>query len=114
MTYQIKLLTTADGATPFEEWYRAIRDKTTRVRIRARLDRLVLGNFGDVRPVGSGISELRLQFGPGYRIYFAQADSQLVVLLAAGDKSSQQRDILLAISLWKAYQDDPQRFQQDF
>jgi putative addiction module killer protein len=103
MNYQIKLLTTVDGATPFEEWYHAIRDKTTRVRIRARLDRLVLGNFGDVRPVGSGISELRLQFGPGYRIYFAQADSQLVVLLAAGDKSSQQRDILLAISLWKAY-----------
>jgi putative addiction module killer protein len=114
MNYEIKLLTTADGTTPFEEWYRAIRDTTTRVRIRARLDRLVLGNFGDVKPVGSGISELRLQFGPGYRIYFAQADSHLVVLLAAGDKSSQERDIALATSLWKAYKNDPERFQQDF
>jgi putative addiction module killer protein len=84
------------------------------VRIRARLDRLILGNFGDTKSVGSGVFELRLNFGPGYRIYFARADDSLVVLIAGGDKSSQDRDIDLAIALWKKHQNDPQRFQSDF
>ena len=75
------------------EWRAGLRDSVARKRIGARIDRLSFGNFGDVKPVGDGVSELRLDFGPGYRIYFAQRGDVLVVLLCGGDKSSQRRDI---------------------
>ena len=114
MEYQLKLLTTAAEDSPFEQWYLSIRDNLTRTRIRSRLDSLVLGNFGDSKFIAEGVYELRLQFGPGYRIYFAQANSSIIVLLAGGDKSSQKKDIELAISLWRTFQDDAKRFQRDF
>jgi putative addiction module killer protein len=114
MDYQIKILSTAAEDFPFEQWYLSIRDKAVRARIRARIDRLYLGNFGDSKPISEGIFELRLHFGAGYRIYFAPVGSSIVVLLGGGDKSSQPKDIQFAISLWRLYKDDVKRFQRDF
>jgi putative addiction module killer protein len=76
-----------------------LRDRQVRVRIDVRIRRLSLGNTGDVRPVGGGVSELRIDYGPGYRIYFVQRGSTLVILLAGGDKRTQDQDIQLALEL---------------
>ena len=83
----------------FDEWLDALKDRKGRARIRARIDRLALGNPGDVKPVGGGISEMRIDFGPGYRVYFMQRGQVLVIILAGGDKSSQPRDIITAQQL---------------
>jgi putative addiction module killer protein len=76
-----------------------LRDRQARARIDARIRRLSLGNPGDVRPVGEGISELRIDYGPGYRVYFVQRGKTVVILLAGGDKRTQDRDIKMAIGL---------------
>jgi putative addiction module killer protein len=81
----------------FAAWFRALQDRRARVRIQVRIDRLSLGNPGDVRPVGEGVSELRIDYGPGYRVYFVQSGQTLVVLLAGGDKRTQSRDIRAAL-----------------
>jgi putative addiction module killer protein len=83
----------------FKTWFDELRDLRARARIQARLDRLSLGNPGDVRPVGSGVSELRIDYGPGYRVYFIQCGENLIVLLAGGDKDTQAKDIAQAITL---------------
>jgi len=83
----------------FAEWFESLRDRQARARIDVRIRRLSLGNPGDVKPVGEGISELRVDYGSGYRIYFVQRGSALVILLAGGDKRSQNRDIRRAIEL---------------
>lgn len=85
----------------FSYWLRTLRDVQARVRIAARIQRLAFGNAGDVRPVGEGISELRVHAGPGYRIYYAQRGSMLIILLCGGDKSTQEQDIALAKRLAK-------------
>lgn len=77
----------------FANWLAGLSDRAARARIAVRLDRLALGNAGDVKPVGGGISELRIAYGPGYRVYFVQRGEVLVVLLCGGDKSSQRKDI---------------------
>jgi putative addiction module killer protein len=77
----------------YANWFRKLRDRQAKARILVRLRRLSLGNPGDVAPVGKGVSEMRIHFGPGYRIYFMERDKALVILLAGGDKSTQQRDI---------------------
>lgn len=77
----------------YVKWFAGLRDRQTRARINARIRRLSLGNPGDVRPVGGGVSELRIDFGPGYRVYYIQRGEYLVILLAGGDKKSQHRDI---------------------
>jgi putative addiction module killer protein len=83
----------------FESWFHGLRDRTARVRIQVRIDRLQLGNPGNVKPVGEGVSEMRLDFGPGYRIYYVQRGSELIVLLAGGDKDTQNRDVKIALQL---------------
>lgn len=83
----------------FADWFDGLRDQTTRARIQARIDRMERGNFGDVAPVGEGVSEARLHFGAGYRLYFVQRGETLVVLLAGGDKRTQANDIQLALEL---------------
>ncbi len=85
--------------TAFAKWLRELRDTQARARVVARIRRLSLGNPGDVKPVGEGVSELRIDYGPGYRIYFVRRGDAVVVLLAGGDKRTQDRDIATAIEL---------------
>ncbi|RKU11637.1 addiction module killer protein [Candidatus Poribacteria bacterium] len=102
---EIKLYRTPNGRVPFSEWYATIQDRSTRHRIQNRLDRLEDGNFGDCRSLGDGVFELRFHFGPGYRIYFGEVDNTIVLLLCAGDKSSQARDIRRAKDYWLQYKE---------
>ena len=81
------------------QWFKSLNDREARGRIDARIRRMSLGNLGDVKPVGEGISELRIDYGPGYRVYFAQRGQTIVVLLAGGDKKTQDRDIKKALEL---------------
>src|SRR5690554_4414628 len=80
----------------FTKWFESLKDRKAKARIQARIDRVETGHFGDVSPVGEGISELRIFYGPGYRIYFVQQGSEIVILLNGGDKSSQKKDIARA------------------
>jgi putative addiction module killer protein len=80
----------------FAEWFGSLKDRRAKARIQARIDRMEMGNFGDASPVGEGVSELRIFYGPGYRVYFIQRTSVVVILLSGGDKSSQQSDIAKA------------------
>jgi putative addiction module killer protein len=95
---------TETGRNPFREWLHSLRDLQARARIRVRLNRVRLGNLGDCKPVGDGVMELRLDFGPGYRIYFGQAGEVLVILLCGGDKRTQTRDTITAKQSWQSYQ----------
>lgn len=83
----------------YARWFEKLQDKRAKARINARIRRLSLGNPGDVRAVGQGVSELRIDYGPGYRIYYVQRGQSLVILLAGGDKSTQARDIFRARNL---------------
>jgi putative addiction module killer protein len=83
----------------FAEWLDALRDMRARARIQARIERLSAGNAGDVRPVGQGVSEMRIDCGPGYRVYFKTHGHDLIILLAGGDKRTQSADIEAALSL---------------
>ena len=89
----------------FDNWFKSLRDRKAKARIQARIDRLELGNFGDVAPVGEGVSELRIHCGPGYRVYFIQCPEVFVVLLAGGSKSTQDSDIKKAKELSKQLED---------
>lgn len=83
----------------FARWLENLRDLRARARVQARIERLIGGNPGDIKPVGSGVSELRINYGPGYRVYFQQKGSTLIILLAGGDKSTQISDIDEALML---------------
>jgi putative addiction module killer protein len=85
----------------FQSWYEDLRDQKARARIDARIRRLELGNPGDVEPVGEGVSELKIDYGPGYRVYFVKNGKTVVVLLCGGDKSTQDQDIKKAKTLAK-------------
>lgn len=87
----------------YSNWFRSLRDVRAVARINARLRRVSLGNMGDCRTVGDGVSELRIDYGPGYRVYFTRRGYELVILLAGGDKSSQERDIKAAVQLAKEF-----------
>ena len=89
----------------FEAWFEALRDKQAARRIQARIDRLEEGNFGDCQPVGEGVSEMRIHYGPGYRVYLAQRGTEIVILLAGGDKATQNKDIKTALGLAKQLKD---------
>ncbi|MSP03635.1 MAG: type II toxin-antitoxin system RelE/ParE family toxin [Acetobacteraceae bacterium] len=97
---EIRTYRTALGHSPFQTWYRGLED-VVRARVVRALERLELGNFSSVKPVGAGVHEFRMDFGPGYRIYFANAGQEIVLLLTGGDKRRQQRDIDAAIAYWK-------------
>ncbi|GJM04047.1 MAG: hypothetical protein DHS20C09_00380 [marine bacterium B5-7] len=85
----------------FDKWLACLKDRKAKARIQARIDRVEMGNFGDASPVGEGVSELRIFYGPGYRVYFIKQTSVLVILLSGGDKSSQQADIVRAKEIAK-------------
>jgi putative addiction module killer protein len=98
--YEIFHYQTADGRDPFQEWLNKLRDRQAKARIAVRINRMAAGNFGDHKPVGGGVWELRIDAGPGYRVYYALAGAQVVLLLVGGDKSSQQTDIERATAYW--------------
>jgi putative addiction module killer protein len=83
----------------FAQWLDGLRDLQARARVQVRIERLAQGNAGDVQPVGGGVSELRINYGPGYRVYFKQRGREVVVLLAGGDKRTQAKDIRTALRL---------------
>lgn len=99
---ELRYYQTAAGGQPFVEWLEHLNDRQARARIEARLARVAAGNFGDVESVGEGVSELRIDWGPGYRVYFSQLGQVIVLLLCGGDKRTQQKDIRRA----KAYFED--------
>ena len=98
----VRYYATGPGRQPFEEWFLAL-DQVARARVETRLNRIRIGNFGDCRALGDGVWELRLQFGPGYRIYFGRAPGGSVVLLCGGDKRSQRRDVERAKAYWRGH-----------
>lgn len=100
---EIREYLTAAGRSPFDEWLRSLRDVRARAKVRVRIDRLSLGNLGDCKPVGGGVQELRIDFGPGYRVYFGQDGASLILLLCGGDKSTQAKDIEAACEFWVDY-----------
>jgi putative addiction module killer protein len=85
----------------YRDWINALRDRTARARIQVRVDRLVHGNPGHHRNLTGGVSELKIDFGPGYRVYYTERGGEIIVLLAGGDKASQQKDLELAVALAK-------------
>ncbi|PKO84507.1 MAG: addiction module antitoxin RelB [Betaproteobacteria bacterium HGW-Betaproteobacteria-11] len=90
----------------YERWFRKLKDRQAQARINARIRRIEeSGNFGDAKPVRDGVSEMRIDYGPGYRLYFMQRGSVWVLLLAGGDKSTQQADIRAAIEIAKEWKD---------
>jgi len=90
----------------FKDWFSDLRDQNAKRRIAQRLVRVQSGLFGDVKPIGEGVSELRIDYGPGYRIYFAQRGAELIILLCGGDKGTQDRDIRTAKAMAKELSED--------
>jgi putative addiction module killer protein len=90
-----------DGSVPFDDWLKGL-DGNVRNRVRARIDRVEDGNLGDVRPVGEGVSELRMDFGPGYRVYFGQKAKE-IYLIIGGTKDTQDADIKAAKAFWRTH-----------
>jgi putative addiction module killer protein len=103
--HQLTYYTDQHGKKPFRDWFLSLRDRAAMQRIAARLDRVAVGNLGDHKGVGSGVMELRITHGPGYRIYYAHDGDQVVLLLIGGDKSTQERDIETAKAYWKDHQE---------
>ena len=101
---EIQNYLTIDGRSPFEEWLDSLRDIRAISQIDNRLRRVKLGNLGDYRSVGEGVFELRIDCGPGYRIYFGQLEKTIVLLLCGGDKGTQAQDIRKAKEYWKDYE----------
>ena len=100
---EILLYQTQAGKSPFEEWLNSLRDRKGAAKIRVRIDRVQLGNLGQYRSVGEGVLELKIDFGPGYRVYFGQEGNTVVILLCGGDKRTQDKDIKSAREYWADY-----------
>lgn len=103
---ELQFYTTPNSRVPFVEWFQELQDQRTQSKIQKRLQHLENGNFGDCQSVGEGVYELRLHFGPGYRIYFGRIDNTIVLLLCGGDKSSQARDITRAKNYWLEHKEN--------
>ncbi len=100
---EIRKLELQSGLVPFDEWFDSLRDQRMQAAVDARLVRVRAGNFGDCKSVGSGLFELRIALGTGFRVYYGLHGQQIVVLLGGGDKSSQTRDIRRAQQLWQQF-----------
>jgi len=100
---EIRIYQTKEKESPFEDWLDNLSDINSKARILQRIDRIELGNFGDCRPVGDGVHELRIDYGPGYRIYFGNDGKVLVILLCGGTKRRQEKDIKKAKEYWQDY-----------
>ena len=102
---EVELLVTEDGRCPYREWIEGLDDPTTRKRVGARVNRLSAGNLGDASAVGGGVWELRMHFGPGYRVYIGRQGDTVVVLLCGGDKATQDADIETAKAYWRDHEE---------
>ena len=100
---KVRIYITIDRKRPFKEWLKSLKDIKAVTKIERRLERLEKGNEGDVRSVGNGVSELRIDYGPGYRVYFGQLGAKIVLLLCGGDKSTQAQDLKKAQEYWSDY-----------
>ncbi|CAC5345551.1 hypothetical protein PA905_36430 [Planktothrix agardhii CCAP 1459/11A] len=100
---EIQRYVTPEGKVPFAEWLDSLRDRKARLKIQTKLRRIHLGNWGDYRSLGEGVYEFKINYGPGYRIYFGQVGLTLILLLCGGDKSTQQQDIEKAKEYWRNY-----------
>lgn len=103
--FNLRTYRAANGKRPLREWLDGLKDRVAVTKIKARLLRLEIGNFGDVKFLREGVSELRVDFGPGYRVYFSQQGHELILLLCGSDKRQQEKSIELAVSYltdWKA------------
>lgn len=100
---EIFVFETADGRVPFRDWMTRIKGQPVYEKVVARLERIEEGNFGEHRPVGEGVSELVIDFGPGYRVYYGLDGRDIVILLAGGSKATQQKDIDAAKQYWRQY-----------
>jgi putative addiction module killer protein len=92
-----------NGHIPFRDWLESLRDLKTRVIIKSRISRLTVGHFGNCESVGSGVFEQKIDYGPGYRVYFGKAAGKVILLLCGGDKSTQRQDILRAHYFWHQF-----------
>lgn len=101
---KIDIYQDAAGRQPFVDWLSAVRDEQAKARVRTRINRLRLGNFGDCKSVGAGILEIRIDYGPGYRVYLARRGAVVVLLLCGGDKRTQAADIKRAVMLLSDYE----------
>jgi putative addiction module killer protein len=102
--FELRHYTTADGVDLFAQWLDSLRDRQAQARVAARLVRLNNGNFGDCKPLGDGVWELRIDWGPGYRVYYAIQSHRLILLCEGGDKRTQAADINQAIERWQDWQ----------
>ena len=105
MKFEARRYTTEEGKEPFGIWLKTLRDVKARVAILKRIERLEGGNFGECRPCRGGVSELVIDFGPGYRIYFGKIGRTIILLLCAGDKGTQQADIDNAVEYLKDFKE---------
>jgi putative addiction module killer protein len=102
--FEVRQFVARDGFNPYMDWLRKLRDTKGKISVVRRVSRLESGNFGDHKSVGGGVWELKIDAGPGYRVYYAQAGKVLLLLLCGGDKSTQQRDIQNAKAAWHDWQ----------
>lgn len=105
MIKELRIYRTHQGKEPFSEWFLSIKDKVTKAQIKNRINRLILGNYGDCKFVGNGVCELRIHYGAGYRIYFAEIHQTTILLLIGGDKHAQEKDIEKAKKYWFAFKE---------
>ncbi len=98
--YQIIDYLTESGRDPLKDWLASLADRQARARVLVRVQRMAAGNFGDCKPIAEGVWELRIDYGPGYRVYYARAGEKLLLLLIGGDKRKQQADIDTALAYW--------------
>jgi len=102
---ELRSYESSPGVSPFDDWLNGLRDAKGQVIIEMRLDRLSQGNFGLCKAVGEGVLELKIHFGPGYRVYFAEDGPRIVLLLVGGDKATQEKDIKVAKRYWLEYRE---------
>jgi len=102
---EIRKIEVENGRIPFDEWFETLRDKKMRAAVDSRLARVRAGNFGVHGPVGCGVFELKIDLGPGLRVYYGEEGKRIVILLGGGDKSSQLRDIKRAVQLWQQWKE---------
>ena len=103
---ELRIYQSADRRVPYQDWFDRLRDMRARQKIQARIARLRLGNLGQSRSLGEGVYELKVDYGPGYRVYFGQDGPVLVILLCGGDKSTQRADIAKAKVYWFRYKQE--------